>query len=205
MTGPRRHGLEGASLVRGRRSFRDDVFSDWKPVPSWRGPRPFQNKTCLSPVLAMAILFMPDWRDVLPSNRRLRVRSSIVRGPQPLSPPRCSSCGPISFRGCSGSLTTDGRALRRNLPWNNTLRDVAGGWGDHADYAQFASAWGHFRLIAPGSERRCRARRASGILQAAELPWPPSPNAVPPDEAPRIRITAPSNRPAIARGDGDYL
>ena len=160
------------------------VVSDWKPVPFvGGGVGPFFEPV-FQPVLANGYLFMPGMGgSVLRVGRDSGQIIDRIGGPQPLDSSTFVS-GPI-VADAGGSLYYNVIALARTQPWNNDVRDA---WITRITPA-FAVSMGHFSNLVPSAP--IPTAQCFGSFAFSELPWPPSPNAVPPTS------TCGSQRPGI--------
>jgi hypothetical protein len=159
------------------------VVSDWKPVPFTGGAGP-TFEPVFQPVLSNGFLFMPGvGGSVLRVDRDTGRIIDRFGGPQPLDSSTFVS-GPL-VTDTAGTLYYNVIALARALPWNTDVRDA---WITRIT-PNFVASFGHYpNLIgqAPSATAQC-----VGAFSNSELPWPPSPNAVPPS------ITCGSQRPGI--------
>ena len=158
---------QGSALV-----SRWTVFSDWKPVPfTGGGVGPFFEPV-FQPVLANGYLFMPGvGGSVLRVDRDTGRIIDRLGGPQPLDPLTFVS-GPI-VADSAGTLYYNVIALAATNPWMNDVRDA---WITRIT-PQFAVNSAHFGSLFPIP---VVAPQCLGTFSNTELPWPPSPNAIPP-------------------------
>ncbi|MDQ6800222.1 MAG: hypothetical protein M3041_05230 [Acidobacteriota bacterium] len=160
------------------------VFSDWKPVPFTGGGVGPAFEPVFQPVLSSGYLFMPGvGGSVLRVDRETGQIIDRFGEPQPLDSSTFVS-GPI-VADAAGSLYYNVIALARTLPWNTDVRDA---WITRIT-PQFAVSFGHYSKLvaqAPSPTAEC-----VGAFAFSELPWPPSPDAVPP------AITCGSQRPGV--------
>jgi hypothetical protein len=160
------------------------VFSDWKPVPFTGGGVGPVFEPVFQPALANGYLFMPGLGgSVLRVNRDTGQIIDRFGGPQPLDS-NAFVCGPI-VADAAGNLFYNVIALAPNLPWNNDVRDA---WITRIT-PNFAVSMGHLSNLvaqAPAATAQC-----VGAFSNSELPWPPSPNAVP------ASISCGSQRPGL--------
>jgi hypothetical protein len=160
------------------------VFSDWQPVPFTAGAGGPLFEPVFQPVLSNGYLFMPG---VGGSVQRVdRDSGQIIDrfgGPQPLDASTFVT-GPL-VTDIAGSLYYNVIALARTLPWNTDVRDA---WITRIT-PQFAVSFGHFSNLIP--QAPLPNAQCVGVFSNNDLPWPPSPSAVPPG------VSCGSQRPGI--------
>jgi outer membrane protein assembly factor BamB len=172
---------EGSKLV-----ARWTTMSDWKPVPFTGGGIGPTLEPVFQPVLANGFIYMPGLAGHL--IRLNRDTGAILDFPGAITP----SVDFLSF--VSGPLVVDSSGsiyynriflTTANSPWTTDIRGAAlmrigpNGAVTMADYANIVSG-------APAATAQCL-----GAFDDSQLPWPPSPNVLPPS------VTCGSQRPGI--------
>ena len=160
------------------------TFSDWKPVPFTGAGGGPTFEPVFHPVLANGFLFMPGAGGSL---LRVDRDSGRIIDRIGMSEPLDATtfvCGPV-VADSAGNLYYNVIALARTLPWTTDVRDA---WIARVT-PQFAVTVGHYAnlvLQAPPATAQCL-----GVFSNNQLPWPPSPNALPPT------VTCGSQRPGL--------
>jgi hypothetical protein len=168
--------------------------SDWKPVPYAIGSRGPNWEPVFHPVLAGAFLYVPGaGGSVFKVNRTTGARVARI---SPFTP--AAALDPEIF--VAGPLTADARGnvyynAIKLTHGNEWLADAAGSWlvkiapNGRARTATIAS----LTPDAPRGTDRC-----PGSFDPSQLPWPPSPDAVPPTETCGSQRVGLNIAPAVA-------
>ncbi|HEY8132008.1 MAG TPA: hypothetical protein VII12_08960 [Thermoanaerobaculia bacterium] len=180
-----RWGIQAYRWQESKLVLRWTTMSDWKPVPFAGGGAGPTFEPVFQPVLANGFVYMPWTAGQLA--RVNRDTGAIVDFP-------FASPSPDSSTFVSGPLVTDEAGnvyynvialSTSSSPWNTEIRAAAvRRVSPHGDLT--TASYSNIVLGAPAANAQCL-----GTFADAELPWPPSPNAVP------SSVTCGSQRPGL--------
>jgi hypothetical protein len=148
------------------------TMGDWTPVPFAGGVVGPEFEPLFQPVLANGFVYMPGASGtVLRLDRETGQILERIGGTQPLDS-STFVCGPLAADS-AGSVYYNAIALQRSSPWTTDVRDA---WITRITPNSAVSVGHYANLVpqAPSAAAQCLA-----AFSDSELPWPPSPTAVP--------------------------
>jgi hypothetical protein len=178
---------EGSRLVQ-----RWTATSDWKPVPFTGGGVGPVLEPVFQPILANGFVYMPGaGGSVLRVNRDTGLIIDRLGATQPLDPSTFVS-GPLVADSLGNIYYNVITLAGAGSPWTTDIRDA---WLTRIDRAGVTKTARYVNITigAPVGIAQCL-----GTFADAELPWPPSPNAVPGSSACGSQRPGINVAPAIA-------